>query len=536
MAGRSEYTGGSDRAGVGQPFQADVRLESLTYGKERSAVPLSDVERIGPRQLSRREILARAGSGFGAWAVLDLLKRDGLGAALAEDAGGNVPMLINPLAPKPPHFPARARHVIFLFMQGGPSHLDTFDPKPLLRTRHGQPLPASVTQGTQLQFTKLNAAVLGSPQTFSRCGQSGLEIADSYPRLQTCADNLAIVRSCYHESFNHAPAQYMMNTGHARMGRPCVGSWVTYGLGSQSENLPAFVVMATTGDLKGGPPVYDHGFLPGTYQPTMLRSAGSPVLYLDPPGNTAGSKGRDLLDMVQWLNRQHIARRGENVDDLSSRIASYELAFRMQRAVPEAVDLARETKATRTLYGLDDPVSAKFGTFCLIARRLVERGVRFIQIFTGSAGSDDWDAAHAENDKTHQHMARMTDRPIAALLTDLKSHGLLDETLVIWGGEFGRTPVADGRYPDKPAGRDHNPYGFTTWLAGGGIRGGKVIGATDEFGFRAVEDRVHVNDLHATILKLLGLDHRELTYLFQGRDQRLTDVGGDHEFAARLLG
>jgi uncharacterized protein (DUF1501 family) len=240
--------------------------------------------------------------------------------------------------------------------------------------------------------------------------------------------------------------------------------------------------------------------------------------------------------MAQWLNREHRAARGADVDDLSSRIASYELAFRMQSAVPDAVDLGRETAATKRLYGLDDKVSARFGTSCLIARRLVERGVRFVQIFTGSGGADDWDAAHAENDKTHREMARRTDRPIAGLLKDLKARGLLDEMLILWGGEFGRTPVADGRYPDKPAGRDHNPYGFTTWLAGGGVKGGRVIGATDEFGFRAVQDKVHVNDLHATVLRLLGLDHRKLTFLFEGRQHRLTDVGGDGEFTQRLLG
>jgi uncharacterized protein (DUF1501 family) len=443
----------------------------------------------------------------------------------------------NPLAAKPPHLPARARRVISLFMQGGPSHIDTFDPKPLLRERHGQPLPPSVTKGLQLQFTKMDAKILGSPQTFTKCGTSGLEIADTYPHLQRFADDLAVVRSCYHDSFNHAPAQYMLNTGSSRMGKPCLGSWVTYGLGSVSEDLPSFVVMATTGDVKSGPPSYDHGFLPGTYQPTVLRNAGSPVLYLEAPQGQAGDGGRDVLDMVQWLNRGHAAARGEgaSVDDLSSRIASYELAFRMQGAVPEAVDLGRESSATKRLYGLDDPTSARFGADCLIARRLVERGVRFVQIFTGSGGADDWDAAHAENDKTHREMARRVDRPIAGLLSDLKARGLLEDTLVIWGGEFGRTPVADGRYPDKPAGRDHNPYGFTTWLAGAGIKGGRALGATDEFGFRAVEDPIHVNDLHATILKLLGLNHRELTYLFQGRDQRLTDVGGDREFADRLL-
>ncbi|HWE36390.1 MAG TPA: DUF1501 domain-containing protein [Isosphaeraceae bacterium] len=474
-------------------------------------------------------MLRHAGLGVGSWALLDLLRRDGLRAADPDATAAN------PLAAKAPHFPARAKAVISLFMQGGPSHIDTFDPKPLLNARHGQPLPPSVTQGLQLQFTKNDAAILGSPQSFSKCGRSGLEIADTYPNLQKCADELAVVRSCYHDAFNHAPAQYLLNTGHSRMGRPCLGSWVTYGLGSESADLPAFVVMATTGDVKGGPPVFDHGFLPGTYQPTVLRNAGSPVLYLDPPGREAVDR-REVLDMVQWLNREHLGSRGEGVDDLSSRIAAYELAFRMQGAVPEAVDLARETRATRRLYGLDDPIRARFGANCLIARRLVERGVRFIQIFTGSGGADDWDAAHAENDKTHRSMARRVDRPIAALLTDLKARGLLDSTLVFWAGEFGRTPVADGRYPDKPAGRDHNPYGFTVWLAGGGVTGGRIIGATDEFGLRAVEDRVHVNDLHATILKLLGLDHRELTYLFQGREQRLTDVGGDHEFADRLLG
>jgi uncharacterized protein (DUF1501 family) len=479
-------------------------------------------------------MLRQAGFGFGAWALLDLLTRDGLLAA------GPTPAANNPLAAKRPHFPARAKHVIFLFMQGGPSHIDTFDPKPLLDKFHGQPLPPSLSEGLQLRFTKSDAAVLGCPQTFRKCGSSGIEIADSYPHFQACADDLAVVRSCYHDSFNHSPAQYMVNTGFSRMGHPCLGSWATYGLGSVSENLPAFVVMATTGDTKGGPPVYDHGFLPGTYQPTVLRNAGSPVLYLDAP-TTGGARsperapGREVLDLVQWLNQEHRAARGPDVDDLSSRIASYELAFRMQSAVPDAVDLTKETKATKELYGLSDPVSAKFGADCLIARRLVERGVRFVQIFTGSAGADDWDNAHAENDKTHRYMARLVDRPMAGLLKDLKARGLLDETLVVWGGEFGRTPIADGRYPDKPAGRDHNPYGFTTWLAGGGIRGGKVIGATDDFGFRAVQDRVHINDLHATILKLLGLDHQQLTFLFQGREQRLTDVGGNHEFADRLL-
>jgi uncharacterized protein (DUF1501 family) len=474
-------------------------------------------------------MLRRAGMGFGAWAVLDLLGRDSSSAASAATA------TVKPLAARPPQFPAHARSVIFLFMQGGPSQIDTFDPKPLLAKLDGQPLPPSATEGLQLQFTKTDAAIHGCKQSFTRCGQSGLEIADSYPYLQKCADELAVVRSCYHDSFNHSPAQYMMNTGFARMGHPCLGSWVTYGLGSVSENLPAFVVMTNTGSVKGGSPVYGRGFLPGTYQPTVLRNTGSPILYLEPPVDTPHPDQRAMLDFVQWLNHEHLQERGRNADELSARIASYELAFRMQSAVPEAVDLSNESPATRELYGLDDSISGVFATNCLLARRLVERGVRFVQIFTGGAGKDDWDAAHADNDRVHLEMAKRVDQPTAALLQDLKQRGLLEQTLVIWGGEFGRTPMTDGRYPDKPAGRDHNPYGFTTWLAGGGIQGGKVVGATDEFGFRAIEDRVHINDLHATILKLLGLDHEKLTFLFQGRQQRLTDVGGDNEFAARLL-
>ena len=469
-------------------------------------------------------MLRQAGLGFGAWALLDLLERDGLAASPVEKA-------LNPLGPKRPDLSPSARNVIFLFMQGGPSHIDTFDPKPLLKKLHGQSLPPSLTEGLQLQFTSAGSAVLGCPQSFSRCGQSGLEIADSYPHLQTCADDLAVVRSCYHESFNHAPAQYMVSTGSSRMGFPSLGSWVTYGLGSESDNLPAFVVMTTTGSVKGGPPVYGRGFLPGTYQPTVLRNSGSPVLYLDSP---EPSGQRDILDLTQSLNRIHLQARPLD-DALSSRIASYELAFRMQAAVPEAMDLSRETAATRELFGVDDALCGPLAKNCLIARRLVERGVRFVQIFTGGAGADDWDAAHADNDRVHAEMARRTDRPIAALLKDLKARGLLESTLVVWGGEFGRTPITDGRFPDKPAGRDHNPYGFTTWLAGGGVKGGKTIGATDEVGFRAVEDPVHIHDLHATILKLLGLDHEKLTFLFQGRQQRLTDVGGENEFARRLL-
>jgi uncharacterized protein (DUF1501 family) len=487
--------------------------------------------RLDPQLISRREMLRRAGLGFGSWALLDLLARDGFAAPANPGTQSAIPL--NPLAPKPPHFAAKAKNVIFLFMQGGPSHIDTFDPKPLLAKLHGQPLPPSATEGLTLRFTKMDALIHGCRLNFTRCGQSGLEISDSYPHLQKCADDLAVVRSCYHDAFNHSPAQYLMNTGSARMGRPCMGSWVTFGLGSVSENLPAFVVMATTNNTKGGPPVYGHGFLPGTYQPTVLRNSGSPILYLDALNKSADQRG--ILDFTQWLNREHQSARGGDTNDLDARIDSYELAFRMQAAVPDAVDLSKESAVTRELYGVDDAISGTYARSCLRARRLVERGVRFVQIFTGSAGSDDWDNAHADNDGVHASMARRIDQPTAALLQDLKERGLLESTLVVWGGEFGRTPIADGRYPDKRAGRDHNPYGFTTWLAGGGVQGGRIIGSTDEFGFRAVENPIHINDLHATILRLLGLDHKRLTFLFEGRQMRLTDVGGDDDFTSRLI-
>lgn len=294
-----------------------------------------------PLFFSRREMLRRAGFGFGAWALLDLLGRDGRLAAAPAAAD-------NPLAAKAPPLPATAKRVIFLFMQGGPSHIDTFDPKPLLNKLHGQPLPASAVEGLQLRFTKADAAILGSPQTFSKCGESGIQIADTYPHLQKCADDLAVVRSCHHEAFNHAPAQYMLSTGSSRMGRPCLGSWTLYGLGSESEDLPAFVVMATTDAVKGGPPVYGHGFLPGAYQPTVLRSAGSPVLYLDAPDKVGDAGQREVVDMVQWLNQEHRAERGEDVDDLSSRIASYELAFRMQMPCPRRWTWRRSRTRSKT--------------------------------------------------------------------------------------------------------------------------------------------------------------------------------------------
>ena len=468
--------------------------------------------------LSRRNMLRRAGLGFGTWALLDLLKRDGLRADTPS--------------------PARAKHVIFLFMQGGPSHIDTFDPKPLLAKRHGQPLPAERhRRGCSCSSPRSDAAILGSPQTFRKCGRSGIEIADTYPHLQTCADDLAVVRSCYHDSFNHAPAQYMLNTGYARMGRPCLGSWVTYGLGSESENLPAFVVMATTGDVKGGPPVYGRGFLPGTYQPTVLRNAGSPVLYLERRRRADDPDRREVLDMVQWLNREHRAARGDGR-------GRPVLAHRLLRAgLPHAERRARgrgpdpgDARRRRTLYGLDDPISAQFGADCLMARRLVERGVRFVQIFTGSAGADDWDAAHAENDKTHREMARRVDRPIAGLLQGPEGAGPAGRD----AGDLGRRIRPDaGRR--RPLPRQAAPAATTTptasppgWPAAASRAAGSSAPPTSS---ASGPSRTGSTSTTCTprSCKLLGLDHRELTYLFQGRDQRLTDVGGDHEFAERLL-
>jgi len=363
----------------------------------------------------------------------------------------------------------------------------------------------------------MDAAIHGCRLPFTQSGQSGLPIADSYPHLQTCADDLAIVRSCHHDSFNHSPAQYMMNTGSARMGHPCLGSWTAYGLGSASENLPAFVVMATTGNVKGGPPTYGRGFLPGTYQPTVLRHSGSPVLYLDPPKELAHANQREMLNFVQWLNENHARERGDDTDDLSARIAAYELAYRMQAAVPEAVDLRQESQATRDLYGVDDPIAGTYARSCLMARRLVERGVRFVQIYSGGEENErSWDG-HTNIAANHRQFAGETDQPIGALLTDLKQRGLLNETLVIWGGEFGRTPMAQG------TGRDHHIKGFSIWLAGGGIKGGVVHGATDELGFHAVENRHYVTDIHATLMYQLGLDSHRL--VVPGRQRLAIDHG-----------
>jgi hypothetical protein len=468
-------------------------------------------------QLTRRHWLARTGLGFGAWALLDLLERDRAAAA-------------NPLAARKPHFPAKARSVVFLMMAGGPSQMETFDPKPTLEKLSGQRMPESF--GTiPAQFTDVTKQpLLGVKLKFRRCGESGIPISEALPCLQEHADKLAVIRSCHHDAFNHSPAQYALLTGQSRVGWPSLGAWVAYGLGSVADNLPALVVMTDPdGKVKGGTPLWGNGFLPAVYQGATLQTKGTPVLYLDRPEGVTEQGQRASLDFAQKLNRRHRDETPAASGELDARIAAYELAFKMQAAAPDAVDVSRETAATQRLYGLDDEVTRDFGARCLIARRLVERGVRFVQLISGSGDSKDWDH-HDDSHAGTLRQAKKVDRPIAGLLQDLAARGLLDSTLVVWSGEFGRTPTSQSK-----AGRDHNPNGFTMWMAGGGIRGGKVIGATDEIGLRALEDKVHIHDAHATILSLLGLDHRKLTYLFQGREQRLTDVGGDNDLADRLI-
>ena len=468
---------------------------------------------------SRREFLQKAGLGFGMIAATDLLAGE------------------NPLAARKPHFPAKADSVIFLFMHGGPSHIDTFDPKPLLNELHGQPVPESFGS-VDLQFTKVDRVpLIGSPRAFRKRGDSGLEISDLFENVAAHADALTVVRSCHHDGFTHVTGQNWMNTGWARVGRPSIGSWVTYGLGSENENLPAYMVMLD-GPIKAGPPAYGAGFLPAVYQGTVLRSQGPPILNIERPGDITERQQRKLLDLLRQSNEEHYAARSDD-SELSARIASYELAFKMQTAVPELADLSAETEATRKLYGLDNGETRNFGEQCLRARRMVERGVRFVQIYSGGrkgGAGVGWDG-HNEIDRNHEQMARSVDRPIAGLLTDLKQRGMLDRTLVVWGGDFGRTPFTDGAEGggSNRNGRDHNPYGFTVWMAGGGVRGGQVIGSTDAIGLRAQEDKVHMHDLHATILSLLGLDHEQLTYFFQGRDFRLTDVGGGNNLAGRIV-
>ena len=466
---------------------------------------------------TRREFLWETGFGFTGTALAGLLAADGFfqqPAVAAELAATK-----SPLAVKKPHFPAKAKSVIFLFMYGGVSQVDTFDPKPELTKYNGQPIP-NLDQDPHFKVRN-PGKLLASSRKFAPCGKSGLPVSDLYPELGGQIDKLCVIRSMSADSFAHGGGLLQMNTGSLRQGHPCVGSWATYGLGTENQNLPGFVVML---DPRGGPiggaPNWGNGYMPATYQGTQFRTAGSPIIDLQPHSGTTRERQREQLDLLASLNGKHRATRAAE-SELQARIDSYELAFRMQQYAPEAVDIQQESEATQKLYGIDHPTTAHFGKQCLMARRLVQRGVRFIQIYSGGGHSDqNWDA-HGNVNSNHELHSKETDRPIAGLLQDLKSHGLLEETLIVWTGEFGRTPTAQ-----NGVGRDHSPRGFTSWMAGGGSKGGQAIGATDEFGFKSVENVVHVHDLHATILHLLGLDHELLTYFHGGRDLRLTDVSG----------
>jgi hypothetical protein len=460
-------------------------------------------------QIRRREWLLRAGGGFGAVALSGMLQRDGLAANGA---------LASPLTARPGHHPAKARSVIFLFMDGGPSHLDTFDPKPLVNELAGKPLPASVERVITPMGVSDNP-LLASQRKWLRKGKSGIPVSDWYPHVAESVDDLCILRSCWADGLNHVGSVCQMNTGSILAGRPSLGAWVTYGLGSENDDLPSFVVLLDNDrEPPGGGRVWGTGFMPATFQGTRFRNGPQPILHLTPPKEISDLQQRRKLDYLAKLNRRHAAERATN-SELEARINAYELAYRMQASAPEAVDLAQETAETQATYGLDQPETAAFGRNCLLARRLVERGVRFVQLYAGSGSQ--WDA-HTKIEANHSRLCRATDQPIAALLRDLKQRGLLDSTLVIWGGEFGRTPMSE-----KGDGRDHNPYGFTMWLAGGGAAAGKVVGATDEFGLKAIERRIHVHDLHATILHLMGLDHEQVLYLHQGRPERPTVNEGE---------
>jgi hypothetical protein len=449
-------------------------------------------------------------------ALTSLLGRDGLLAS--EAVAQHAPAVANPLAARAPHFPARVRNVIFLFMSGGPSHVDLFDPKPELIRLAGQPIPESFgTFKTRRNVAKNK--LLPPLRPFRRYGQSGIEVSELLPNIARHVDEFCLLRGCYGDSVTHPESVYLMNTGSILMGRPSLGAWATYGLGTENANLPAFVVLPDpAGWVKGGAPAWGNGYLPAAYQGTLLRGGDSPILHLNTPRGVSADQQRDTVDFINRLNREQM-RPGEENSELAARIASYELAFRMQAHAPEAVSLSKESEATKRLYGLHNKTTAEFGTRCLLARRLVEAGVRFVQLYCGDTNG--WDG-HSDMEGNHTKLCAQSDLPVSGLLTDLKARGLLDSTLVIWGGEFGRMPMSEGSN-----GRDHNPHGFCMWLAGGGVKGGQVIGATDAVGLRAAQDRTHVHDIHATILHLLGFDHERLTFRHNGRDERLTDVAGN---------
>ncbi len=465
---------------------------------------------------TRRHFFRECGLGLGKIALASLWAGGRLGAA-------ERPAFQNPLAPKKPHFPARAKNVIFLFMAGGPSQLELFDYKPKLQALNGRPIPDSYLKGKRFafmdSFTKQVPKLLGTRRRFARHGRCGAYVSDLLPHIATVVDDLAILPTVATDVFNHAPAKIFMNTGTAQFGRPSMGAWVTYGLGSESQELPGFVVLQSgPRGPRGGSALWSSGFLPTVYQGVPFRSGGEPILDLTSPKGISAQRQAQALAAIHDLNQTRLADTGD--PEIATRIASYEMAYRMQTSAPELIDLAGETRATLDMYGAK-PGQASFANNCLLARRLIERGVRFVQLY-----HTDWDhhgGPGADLEKALPHVCQEVDQPSAALIKDLKSRGLLDETLVIWGGEFGRTPMGENR---QTTGRNHHIDAFTMWLAGGGIKGGVSVGQTDELGFSAESGRTHVHDLQATILHLLGIDHLELTFRFQGRDFRLTDVGG----------
>jgi hypothetical protein len=468
-----------------------------------------------PKLVTRRWFFRQCGVGLGAIALGELLRQAGFAAPSSspsqlggEEGGG-------PLAVKQPHYKARARRVVFLFMAGAPSHLELFDYKPQLAKYDGTLPPKHLIEGYRAAFINPNSKLLGPKFKFARHGQCGAELSELLPHLATVVDDIAIVKSMVTDAFNHAPAQIFMNTGTQQFGRPSFGAWVTYGLGSETRDLPAFVVFSSgSKGPSGGNSNWGSGFLPTVYEGVLFRSSGDPVLYLSNPRGIDASIQRESLDTIQHLNQGHLDVVGD--PEIATRINSFEMAYRMQTSAPELMDLSREPKHILQMYGAE-PGKPSFANNCLLARRLLERGVRFVQLF-----HEAWDQ-HGNLKKDLAKNCKNTDQACAALVRDLKQRGMLEDTIVLWGGEFGRTPMVQGGGDD---GRDHHPNAFTMWMAGGGIKPGLTLGQTDEFGFNVVEDRVHVHDLHATLLHLLGFDHTRLTYRFQGRDFRLTDVHG----------
>jgi hypothetical protein len=474
-------------------YEQELRLESARY-------------------ISRRWFFKQCGVGLGSI---------GLGALLNDSLSAATPKIktVDPLATRAPHYAPKAKRVIYLFMAGAPSQLDMFDYKPTLQKYDGKPVPAEIVKGQKYAFIKPDAALFASQFKFARHGKCGAEISEVLPNTAGIVDDIAIVKSMTTDAFNHAPAQILMNTGSTQFGRPSMGAWVNYGLGSESQNLPGFIVLNSAGGLSGGSSVFGSGFLPTVYQGVPFRKSGDPILSLSNPAGVTREMQRKSLDTLKAMNQYHLDQVGD--PEIATRINSFEMAFRMQASAPELMDISKESKETLEMYGVEEG-KPSFARNCLLARRMIERGVRFVQLF-----HEGWDH-HSDVTGGVKHQTALTEKGAAALVKDLKQRGLLDETIVVWGGEFGRTPMVETNLESgRSMGRDHHPQAFTMWMAGGGFKPGITLGQTDELGFHIVQDKVHVHDLHATLLHLLGFDHTKLTFRFQGRDFRLTDVEGE---------